>query len=158
MIVTIKPIQGTLPHEFIWHVQNFILTFVVWPILSILTSDTHMKFVWEYFCLKQRLFKVHFFISWCFYLSRSTIVLFSIWVSFTDTDDSQDNRKIEGPSLFLSATFICLQILRHLFATLRLRWLLRYRNGSAFHYQTVTGWDRCLYLLELAIYWVSVAF
>ena len=97
MIVTIKPIQGTLPHQFISHVQNFILTFVVWPILSIWRSDTQIKFVWEYCCLKQRLFKVHFFISWCFYLSRSTIALFTIWFSFTDTGDSQDNMECEGP-------------------------------------------------------------
>lgn len=51
-------------------------------------------------------------------------VLFSIWVSFADTDDPRENREREGSSLFLSTTSILSRAFSHLLATLPLRLLL----------------------------------
>ena len=59
--------------------------------------------------------------------------------SFMDTDDSQDSRGREGDNfLFHSTTSTRLRTLRHLFATLHVRWLSRNFNRNACVYQTAT--------------------
>ena len=67
---------------------------------------------------------------------------FSIRIFFTDTDDSQDSRGREGIIfLFHSTTSTHSRTLRHLFATLYVRWLSRIFNRNACFYQTATRWD-----------------
>ena len=61
--------------------------------------------------------------------------------SFTDTDNSQDSRGREGTILFHSTTSTRSQTLRHLFATLHVRWLSHIFNRNACIYQTATRWD-----------------
>ena len=65
---------------------------------------------------------------------------FSIWVFFTDTDDSQDSREREE-TIFYSSLPLPPRTLRNLFATLHLRWLSRIFNRNACVFQTATRWD-----------------
>ena len=56
--------------------------------------------------------------------------------------------------LFQSTTSTCSRTLRHLFATLLVRWLSRIFNCNACVYQTVTRWDLPPYRITVwVIYW-----
>ena len=57
--------------------------------------------------------------------------------SFTDTNDSQDSRGKEGTISYSTRS----RTLRHLFATLHVRWLSHFFNRNACIYQTATRWD-----------------
>ena len=70
--------------------------------------------------------------------------------SFTDTDDSHDSKGREGDHLlFHSTTSTSSRTSRHLFATLRVRWLSRICNRNACAYQTATRRD-------LPSYWITI--
>ena len=80
-------------------------------------------------------------IVWCFTSFFWSLFFFSITVFFTDTDDSQDSREREGDHLLFHATTSTRsRTLRHLFATLHVRWLSRIFNRNACVYQTATRW------------------
>ena len=66
---------------------------------------------------------------------------FSIWFSFTGIDDSKNCKGREGSSSFLSTNSTFSRTVRHLFATLNLKWPARIFNCTACSYQTVTQWD-----------------
>ena len=62
--------------------------------------------------------------------------------------------KGRGSFLFHSTTSTCSRTLRHLFATLLVRWLSRIFNCNACVYQTVTRWDLPPYRITVGvIYW-----
>ena len=84
---------------------------------------------------------------------------FSIRIFFTDTDDSQDSRGREGIIfLFHSTTSTHSRTLRHLFATLYVRWLSRIFNRNACVYQTATRWDLPPYRITIWVidWWCNV--
>ena len=65
--------------------------------------------------------------------------------SFMDTDDSQDSRGREGDNfLFHSTTSTRLRTLRHLFATLHVRWLSRNFNSNVCVYHIDDAMFVCL--------------
>ena len=79
--------------------------------------------------------------------------------SFTDTDDSQDSRRREGTIfLFHYTTSPRSRTLRHLFATLHVRWLSRVFNRNACVYQTATRWDLPPYRITIRLidWWYNV--
>ena len=81
--------------------------------------------------------------------------------SFIDTDDSQDSRGREGTIfLFHSTTSTHSRTLRHLFATLHVRWLSRIFNRNACVYQTATRWDLPPYRITIWLidWWCNVCF
>ena len=65
---------------------------------------------------------------------------FSIRVFFTDTDNRQQG-KGENHLSFHSTTSTRSRTLRHLFATLHVRWLSRIFNRNVCIYQTATRWN-----------------
>ena len=68
--------------------------------------------------------------------------LFSVRVFFTDTGlFTGQQRKAEDHFLFHSTTSTRSRTLRHLFATLHVRWLPRIFNCNASVYQTASRWD-----------------
>ena len=79
--------------------------------------------------------------------------------SFTGTDDSQDSRGREGTIfLFHSTTSTHLRTLRHLFATLHVKWLSRIFNRNACVYQTAAQWDLPPYRIAIWLidWWCNV--
>ena len=60
--------------------------------------------------------------------------------------------------LFHSTTSTCSRTLRHLFATLHVRWLSRIFNCNACIYQTATQWDLPPYSITiwLIVWWCNV--
>ena len=60
--------------------------------------------------------------------------------------------------LFHSTTSTCSWTLRHLFATLHVRWQLRIFNRNACDYQTATRWDLPLYRITIRVidWWYNV--
>ena len=69
---------------------------------------------------------------------------FCIRFFFADTDDSQDSRGRKGTILYSTLPLPPSHehwTLRHLFATLHVRWLSRIFNRNACVYQTATRWD-----------------
>ena len=80
------------------------------------------------FCFKHKVKKIQNSANTLFFLSG---------FSFTDTDNSQDSWGREGDHLlFHSTTSTRSRTLRHLFATLHVRWLSRIFNRNACVYQT----------------------
>ena len=78
---------------------------------------------------------------------------------FTDIDDSQDSRRREGTIfLFHYTTSPRSRTLRHLFATLHVRWLLRVFNRNACVYQTATRWNLPPYQITIWLidWWCNV--
>ena len=75
--------------------------------------------------------------------------LFPSGFSFTDTDDLQNSRRREEPSLFLSTICAHSRTLRHLFATLHVRWLPQNFIFIIYNYQTATQWD-------IPPYWITI--
>ena len=65
--------------------------------------------------------------------------------SFTETDDSQDSRGREGTSPTPTRS----RTIRHLFATLHVRWLSHIFNCTACIYQTATRWDLPSYRITI---------
>ena len=76
----------------------------------------------------------------------------SIRLFFTDTEDSQDSKGMEGRIFFHSTTSNRSRTLRPLFATLHVRWLSRIFNRNACVYQTATRWD--YHLIDLPFEWL----
>ena len=68
-------------------------------------------------------------------------IFFSIRVFFTDTDDPQTSRGREGTIFYSTLSLPPSQTLRHLFATLHVRWLSGIFNRNACIYQAATRWD-----------------
>ena len=80
------------------------------------------------FCFKHKVKKIQNSANTLFFLSG---------FSFTDTDNSEDSWGREGDHLlFHSTTSTRSRTLRHLFATLHVRWLSRIFNRNACVYQT----------------------
>ena len=65
---------------------------------------------------------------------------FFIRVFFLDTDDSQESKE-RGPFFIPLTTPTCSRTLRHLFATLHVRWLSPIFNCNACDYHTAIRWD-----------------
>ena len=93
--------------------------------------------------------------AWWNIFCRAGHVFFLFFVflsgfSFTDTDDSQDSRGRERTIfLFHSTTSTRSRTLRHLFATLHVRWLSRIFNCNASVYQTATRWNSLPYWINI---------
>ena len=78
-----------------------------------------------------------------FYL-RLSYFLYLSGFSFTGTDDTQDSRGREG-----TITSTRSRTLRHLLATLHVRWLSHIFNRTTCIYQAATRWD-------LQPYWITI--
>ena len=77
-------------------------------------------------------------------------IFFSIRVFVTDTDDSQDSRGRRWDHLLFHSTISTRSwTLRHLLATLHVRWLSRIFNHNVCVYQTAAQWD-------LPPYWITI--
>ena len=73
---------------------------------------------------------------------RLATIFFSVRVFFhRDWRFTGQQEKEEDHLLFHSTTSTCSRTLRHLFATLHVRWLSRIFNRNACVYQTATRWD-----------------
>ena len=90
--------------------------------------------------------------SWIPSIKRSLFFLSGF--SFTDTDDSLDSKGRAGNHLLFQSTSTSTRsrTLKHLFATLHLRWLLRIFNRNACVYQTVL--DGIYHIIELPFEWL----
>ena len=75
---------------------------------------------------------------------------------FTDVDDSQHCSEGRGPSFIPLYHFH--PLLRHLFATLHVRWLSRIFNRNACVYHTATRWDLPPYRITIWLidWWCNV--
>ena len=90
--------------------------------------------------------------SWIPSIKRSLFFLSGF--SFTDTDDSLGSKGRAGNHLSFQSTSTSTRsrTLKHLFATLHLRWLLRIFNRNACVYQTVL--DGIYHIIELPFEWL----
>ena len=77
---------------------------------------------------------MHLFRSQCFEAFTFFFSFFLSGFSFTDTDNSQDSRGRERTILFHSATSTRSRTIRHLFATLHVRWLSHIFYLSVFYW------------------------
>ena len=96
--------------------------------------------------------------SWIPSIKRSLFFLSGF--SFTDTDDSLDSKGRAGNHLLFQSTSTSTRsrTLKHLFATLHLRWLLRIFNRNACVYQTATRQDLPHYRITIWVidWWCNV--